>query len=114
MSRELLVLFSSLGVLNGFFLVIYFIFINKEDKKTNRLLALLFLSITIRIGKSVLFYFTELNEQFIHIGLVASSMIGPFLFLYISVLFNSQFKISKIHFRTFNSKFTIINFFPLL
>lgn len=96
MSRELLVIFSSLGVLNGFFLIIYFLFIDKEDRKVKQLLGLLFLVITVRIGKSVLFYFTELNVQFIHIGLVASSMIGPFLFLYLAEHFRSKWFISRL------------------
>lgn len=48
----------------------------------------MFLVLTIRIGKSVLFYFTELNVFFIHIGLTASAMIGPFFFMYFRAIFH--------------------------
>ncbi|MCB0279743.1 MAG: AraC family transcriptional regulator [Calditrichaeota bacterium] len=75
-------------MLNGLLLSVYFIFFNREEQLSNRLLGFMFLALTVRIGKSVLLVFTEhLDQHFVHIGLVACLTIGPLLFLYLKTLY---------------------------
>lgn len=80
----LLFFFSALGAFNGFLLALYFA-INARDKNyINYFLSLLLLVLSIRIAKSVFFYFNpNLASVFIQIGLSACILIGPFLYLYL-------------------------------
>ncbi|WP_316738936.1 helix-turn-helix domain-containing protein [Pedobacter aquatilis] len=81
---QLLFFFSALGAFNGFLLSIYFALYAKKKKLANYFLSLLFLVLSVRILKSVFFYFNpNLSNLFIQIGLSACALIGPFLFLYL-------------------------------
>lgn len=76
--------FSALGAFNGFLLSLYFAINAKKKVFTNYFLSLLLLVLSIRIAKSVFFYFNpNLSNIFIQIGLSACILIGPFLFLYL-------------------------------
>lgn len=67
-----------MGVINGLFLTGYFLFSKKGREYTNIYLGLLLMALVIRIGKSVFFYFDSgLNENYILIGLLACTAIGP-------------------------------------
>lgn len=82
--RQILFLFSALGSINGIFLSTYFAFFAKEKHRSNYFLAALLFVISIRIIKSVFFYFNkDLSQLFIQVGLSACILIGPFLFLYL-------------------------------
>ncbi|WP_291286634.1 helix-turn-helix domain-containing protein [Flavobacterium sp.] len=82
--NELLFFFSALGAFNGFLLSLYFAINAKKKIFTNYFLSLLLLVLSIRIIKSVFFYFNpHLSNTFIQIGLSACILIGPFLFLYL-------------------------------
>ena len=81
---QIIFFFSALGAFNGFLLSLYFAFTAKTKKFSNYFLAFLLLVLSIRIIKSVFFYFNrELSNVFIQIGLSACMLIGPFLFLYL-------------------------------
>ena len=81
-SNQLLFFFSALGAFNGFILSIYFAINAKKKNFTNYFLSLLLLVLSIRIVKSIFFYFNpHLSNIFIQIGLSACVLIGPFLFL---------------------------------
>jgi AraC-like DNA-binding protein len=83
-SNQLLFFFSALGAFNGFILSIYFAINAKKKNFTNYFLSLLLLVLSIRIIKSVFFFFNpHLSNIFIQIGLSACVLIGPFLFLYL-------------------------------
>ncbi len=83
-SKELLFFFSALGAFNGLFLSIYFLFFSKPKKSYKLFLGLLLLALSIRIGKSVFFYFKQdLAIGYLMFGLTACFFIGPFLFLYV-------------------------------
>ncbi len=83
-SNQFLFFFSALGAFNGFVLSLYFALNAKNKKFTNYFLSLLLLVLSIRIIKSVFFYFNpHLSNIFIQIGLSACILIGPFLFLYL-------------------------------
>lgn len=81
---QFLFFFSALGAFNGFLLAIYFALHAKKKVFTNYFLSLLLLVLSIRVIKSVFFYFNpQLSNIFIQIGLSACILIGPFLFLYL-------------------------------
>jgi AraC-like DNA-binding protein len=82
-SNEILFFFSALGAFNGFLLSLYFAINARKKIFTNYFLSLLLLVLSIRIIKSVFFYFNPgLSNIFIQTGLSACILIGPFLFLY--------------------------------
>jgi len=82
--QQLLFFFSALGAFNGFLLSLYFAFSAKKKHFANYFLSLLLLVLSIRILKSVFFYFNpNLSNVFIQIGLSACALIGPFLYLYL-------------------------------
>ncbi|SOD12656.1 helix-turn-helix domain-containing protein [Pedobacter xixiisoli] len=82
--HQLLFFFSALGAFNGFLLSIYFAVNAKKKHFANYFLSLLLLVLSVRIVKSVFFYFNpNVSNVFIQIGLSACALIGPFLFLYL-------------------------------
>ncbi|WP_083252149.1 helix-turn-helix domain-containing protein [Pedobacter steynii] len=83
-TNQLLFFFSALGAFNGFLLSLYFAINAKKKIFTNYFLSLLLLVLSIRIIKSVFFYFNpHLSNAFIQVGISACVLIGPFLFLYL-------------------------------
>ncbi|SHI31145.1 helix-turn-helix transcriptional regulator [Aquimarina spongiae] len=83
-SKELLFLFSALGVCNGLVLAIYFFFFARPKHKSHIFLGFLLLFLSIRIGKSVFYYFNyDLAGVFVQIGLTACWLLGPFLYFYV-------------------------------
>lgn len=102
---SLLFFFSLLGAFNGWLLALYFIFLHKGKRMPNILLGFLLIVLSIRVTKSVFFYFnSELSDIYIHIGLLACSLIGPFLYLYTStsILNKTNFKLNYLlHFVPF-------------
>lgn len=90
-SRELLFFFSALGAFNGLLLGLFFFFLAKPKNISNYFLSALLLVLSIRIGKSVFFYFNpDLASEFIHFGLVACAFIGPSLYFYIKSVVNPE------------------------
>ncbi len=83
-NRELLFFFSALGAFNGLVLSLYFLFYVKPKHISNKFLGAFLLMLSIRIGKSVFFYFNpELSFHYLQFGLIACFFIGPFLYLYV-------------------------------
>ncbi|PCJ98844.1 MAG: DNA-binding protein [Flavobacteriaceae bacterium] len=83
-NAQVLFLFSALGAINGFVLSLYFAFFTKRKHPSNYFLGALLLVLSLRIIKSVFFFFNpDLSELFIQVGLSACLLIGPFLYLYI-------------------------------
>ncbi len=81
---KLLFFFSALGAFNGFILSIYFFFFTTKKHLSNFMLGALLLVLSIRIGKSVAFFFDyNLPRIYLQIGLTACFFIGPFLYYYI-------------------------------
>ncbi|MEM6735768.1 MAG: helix-turn-helix domain-containing protein [Bacteroidota bacterium] len=81
-SDSVIFLLSGIGVIQGFLLSAYLFQLKSGKKKSNRLLGLLLLGITIRVGKSVLNYFFELDPYHRNLGLAGFLMVGPSLWLY--------------------------------
>lgn len=90
-SRELLFFFSALGAFNGLLLSCYFLFFVQPKKVSNAFLGALLLALSIRIGKSVFFYFKpDLAFGYLQLGLSACAFIGPFLYCYIRSIANPE------------------------
>ncbi|MEM6720588.1 MAG: helix-turn-helix domain-containing protein [Bacteroidota bacterium] len=82
--QQTIFLISALGGLNALFLSFYFLFVSKRTIKANYFLSALLFVLSVRIIKSVFFYFNpKLSQVFIQIGLSACVLIGPFLYLYV-------------------------------
>ncbi|MEO1054563.1 MAG: helix-turn-helix transcriptional regulator [Bacteroidota bacterium] len=89
--QQLIFLFSTIGGLNGILFGLYFLFSGGKQKASRYFLSALFFVLSIRILKSVFFYFNrDLSEVFIQIGLSACVLIGPFLYLYTKSWWRSE------------------------
>lgn len=83
LQQQLIFFFSALGAANGIALSVYFAFFRKPSLLWHRLLAGLLFVLSFRILKSVFRHFNpQLFEQFVHAGLIACALIGPFLLVY--------------------------------
>ncbi len=81
---KMLFFFSALGVFNGILLSVYFIFFTPKKYLSNYLLGALLFVLSIRIGKSVVYYFdNSLSKIYLQIGLSACFFIGPFLYFFV-------------------------------
>jgi len=86
-SRELLFFFSALGAFNGLLMGLYFLFFAKPHHLSFRFLGAVLISLSIRIGKSVFFYFDHgLAVEYLQFGLSACVLIGPFFYFYVKAL----------------------------
>ena len=84
MSDQYIFFFSALGSFNGLLISGYFAYMAQKKIFSNYFLSLLFLVLSIRVIKSVFFYFNpDLANVFIQIGLSACFLIGPFLYLFL-------------------------------
>ncbi len=92
-SNELLFFFSALGAFNGFLLGLYFSFFKQPKHISNFFLGALLICMSIRIGKSVIFYFKhDLAFGYLQFGLTACLFIGPFLYFYFRSIYASAAK----------------------
>jgi len=81
---KLLFFFSALGAFNGLILGIYFLFFTSKKNLSNYFLGALLIVLSIRIGKSVAYFFDYgLPKIYLQIGLTACFFIGPFLYFFI-------------------------------
>ena len=95
-STQLLFFFSALGAFNGLIFGIYFLFFAHPRELKNKFLGMLILMLSIRVGKSVFFYFNEdLAIAYLQFGLTACFFIGPFLYFYIKSMAMPKSQISK-------------------
>ncbi|MEP0984777.1 AraC family transcriptional regulator [Ekhidna sp.] len=81
--NSLLLIFCSAGVIQSLFLSIY-IFSSKNIQQSERiLLGSLLLAITLRLVKSIGWYFFDINDDvFLNIGFAAHGFIGSLLVIY--------------------------------
>lgn len=81
-----IILLSSIGFLLSGFFSAYLLFVKKNKNHLHLLLGGLLLVLSLRIGKSVFYNFTDLPVVVKNLGLAANLAIGPFLLLYGKVL----------------------------
>jgi len=85
--QNMLFFFSALGVFNGLLLSMYILFSARPRHASSYFLALFFISLCIRIGKSVVFFFNQdLAFPYLQFGLMFCCFIGPSLYLYTRAL----------------------------
>ncbi|PIA80323.1 hypothetical protein BFR04_16790 [Gaetbulibacter sp. 4G1] len=78
-----LTIFSSISVATCIFLILYFLFIRKENPFHDIILGLFFLAIALRISKSIIYYvFSGIDTIGVALGFLGFSSIGPLLLLY--------------------------------
>ncbi len=113
-SNELLFFFSALGAFNGLLLGLYFSFYKKPKHISNFFLGAMLICLSIRIGKSVFFYFNhDLDFRFLQFGLTACLFIGPFLYLYLKSIYDKTGHNAsnwRIHMYVWIPIITLINF----
>jgi AraC-like DNA-binding protein len=84
MGNGALFFISALGAFNGLVLGVYFLFFSRRRKISNYFLGALLIALSLRIGKSVLYYFnSSLLQIYLQIGLSACWFIGPLVLYYI-------------------------------
>lgn len=106
MSKEVVILvLSCLGITQALFLSLYLITLKKGSRSANVFLALVILGLTIRIGKSVLNVYLNLEPWQRNLGLSGVLLTGPSLWFYGKVLLGSRKSNSKelLHFLPFIS-----------
>jgi AraC-like DNA-binding protein len=91
LEKQFLFFFSAIGAFNGLLLGIYFFFYQKPKHISNYFLGALLLMLSIRIWKSVIYFFNpDLAKIYLQLGLSACFFIGPFLYLYLKSRITSQ------------------------
>ncbi|AWX45318.1 hypothetical protein HME9304_02331 [Flagellimonas maritima] len=96
LNKTLLFFFSALGAFNGLILGLYFLWFAKPKHIATKFLGVLLLMMSIRIGKSVVFYFKpDLAFIYLQLGLSACFFIGPFLYFYIKSVVDVKSRITK-------------------
>jgi len=82
LNRQILFFLSALGAFNGILLSVYLITVRHRNS-AYIFLSILLLAISVRVGKSVLFYFSpDLSKAILQVGLSACFFIGPLLYFY--------------------------------
>lgn len=90
LSKSIFFFFSALGAFNGLLLSGYFFFFAKRKTVAHYFLGALLLVLSLRVGKSVLFYFDrDLPKIYLQIGLSACFFIGPTLYFFLKSGLNS-------------------------
>lgn len=79
---SIVLVLSSLGIAQAVFLCVYLLTLKKGNRKANLFLALVLLGLTIRIGKSILNVYLDLEPWQRNLGLSGVLLVGPFLWFY--------------------------------
>jgi AraC-like DNA-binding protein len=100
LNQQLLFFLSALGAFNGVLLSFYLAY-SKRQQTSYLLLAGLLFVISVRVGKSVLFYFSpELNKTILQIGLSACFLIGPLTYFFTMTHSHKFSKHHRVHLAT--------------
>ena len=92
---EILLLTSSAGGLQSAFFGVYLFTVRKGNRLANKVLALLLLAFSIRIAKSVSYYFTEghsIPQLFENIGYAAHVAIAPLFWIYLNTFLKKDYR----------------------
>jgi len=93
-TKILLILVSGLGVIHGVFLAAFLWNYSKGNTSSNKILSLLLIVLSFRVGKSVLLEFSkDTDVKLIFIGLAMLMVIGPLFYLYTLSSTNKAFHI---------------------
>jgi len=86
----IILVLSCLGVAQAIFLCTYLFALKKGNRKANIFLALFLLGLTIRIGKSVLNVYLDLEPWQRNLGISGLLLAGPFLWFYGRLLLGKE------------------------
>ena len=93
-----LIVVSGLGVIHGLFLAVILWLYDKGNTTSNKILSLLLIVLSFRIGKSVFLEFAEhLDVRLVFIGLASMMIIGPLFYLYVTSSTNKNFRLHNKH-----------------
>lgn len=97
-SQILLVVVSGLGVIHGLFLAVFLWIHTKGNTKANRILSVLLMVLSFRIGKSVFLVFAEhLDVKIVFVGLAMIMAIGPLFYFFTRACLEKTFSLSRSH-----------------
>ena len=83
LSDSLLLIFCSLGVAQSLFFAIFLFTYREGSVLSNRILAILLIALSIRLIKSIAYYFFTLPDILMNFGFAAHAAIAPLLYCYI-------------------------------
>ena len=93
LNQVAIILLSGLGVVHGLVLAIFLWTYPKGSVQSNRILSVLLMVLSLRIGKSVILEFVpETSLTLIFIGLAALLTIGPLFYLYTESVLKPKFR----------------------
>ncbi|WP_350289379.1 AraC family transcriptional regulator [uncultured Croceitalea sp.] len=95
---SIILVLSCLGLAQALFLSIYLFTLKKGNKKGNVFLAFLILGLTIRIGKSVLNVYLDIEPWIKNIGISGILLAGPMLWFYGKTLFQQKSSFSQFNY----------------
>ena len=96
LNSQLIFFFSALGAFNSTILSVYFLFFAKPKQLSNYFLGGLLVALSIRIWKSIFFYFNpDLSKIYLQIGLTACFFIGPLLYFYVKAKLQDSKRVLK-------------------
>lgn len=99
MKNDIVILvLCSLGIAQGLFLCVYLLSLKKSNRLAQKLLVLIILGLILRIGKSILNVYLDLEPWQRNLGLAGILLVGPSLWLYGKVLLN---KVKKLPWPTY-------------
>lgn len=105
LSQIFLILISGLGVIHGLFLALFLWVYRKGNRLSNKILSLLLVVLSFRIGKSVFLEFAEhLDVKLVFTGLGSLMAIGPLYYFYTRSCIEKDFRLNwknTIHFIPF-------------
>jgi len=87
---SIVLVLSSLGIAQAIFLCLYLLTLQKGNRKANLFLALVLLGLTIRIGKSILNVYLDLEPWQRNLGISGLLLVGPFLWFYGRLLLGKE------------------------
>lgn len=91
-----LIVISGLGVLHGLLLALFLLTNSKGNALANRLLSILLIILSFRVGKSVFLEFLEnLDTKLIFVGLGTMMIIGPVFYFYAQAIASRSFRWSN-------------------
>lgn len=105
---DLVVILSSIGVINSLLLSVFIFFFPVGNKISNRLLAFLIFLMSIKIAKTVLIYMYKMPLDVIALGILAFYFIGPCVYIFIQS-FKDEFSKRKLLFSFGHFIFPVIN-----
>ncbi len=112
---NIILVLAFLGLFQAFFLCFYLFTLKKGNRKSNILLALVLLGLTIRVGKSVVGYYIPLEAWQRNIGIAGVFISGPCLWFYGVTLLKKNKSFSNwdyIHFFPFIFFISLITVIP--